>query len=160
MGVLMQTPAMEQEGRPRTDLRLQIHEASRILIVCERDADTDQLKGVFRQAGLAAESTDNMAAGCELARSGRFGVVFSTTHSAEGSWTRLIAVASRHRLAFEIVLLARDFDLNQWGEAMQLGAFDVLDVLRDLPDAAEVAQHALSAAYLRRFRPACESARC
>jgi DNA-binding NtrC family response regulator len=160
MGVLMQIPAMEQEAKPLADLRLRIHETPRILIICETDADTDQLMSVFRQAGLAAESTDNMAAGCELARSGRFGVVFSTTHSGEGMWTRLIDVASRRRLAFEIVLLARDFDLNQWGEAMQLGAFEVLDVLRDLPDAAGIAQHALNAAYLKRFRPGCESARC
>ena len=64
----------------------------------------------------------------------------------------MIAVAAQNGLSFEIVLLARTYDLNQWSEAMQLGAFEVMDVLHDLPRAAEVAQRALGAGYLRRYR--------
>ena len=46
-------------------------------------------------------------------------------------------------LSLEVILLARTFNLNQWGEALQAGAFDVLDVLCDLPKAAEAAKRAL-----------------
>jgi DNA-binding NtrC family response regulator len=64
----------------------------------------------------------------------------------------LIETACQHGLDFEIVLLARTFDLSQWSEAMQLGAFEVLDLLCDLPKAAEVAHRALGAGYLKRNR--------
>jgi DNA-binding NtrC family response regulator len=133
-------------------LILRTPEIPQVLIVCNDDGDTGQLKTAFRQAGLASESADNMAAGCEAAGSGRFGVIFSSPFAGDGSWTRLIEVASQRRLGFEIVLLARTFDLSQWVEALQVGAFEVLDVLRDLPQAAEAAQRAFSAAYLKRFR--------
>jgi DNA-binding NtrC family response regulator len=93
-----------------------------------------------------------MTAGCESARSGRFGVIFSTPFTGDRSWKHLIEVANQHSLSFEIVLLARTFELDQWAEAMQIGAFDVLDLVFDLPRAAEVAQHAFGAAYLKRFR--------
>lgn len=66
---------------------------------------------------------------------------------------RLIDLASQHDLGFEIILLARTFDLNEWSEALQVGAFEVLDVLFDLPQAAEAAKRALGAANLKRFRP-------
>ncbi len=62
-------------------------------------------------------------------------------------------VAQHYDLSFELVLLARSFNLNQWTEALQDGAFDVLDVVCDLPKAAEAAKRAFGAAYLRRFRP-------
>jgi DNA-binding NtrC family response regulator len=153
MGHLMQIPTRAYEAEPLAGLALGKHRMPRILIVSERDSDRMQLKDVFLQAGMASESADNMAAGCESARSGRFGVIFSTPQSDEGLWTRLIDVANQYGLNFEIVLLARAFDLNQWVEAMQLGAFEVLDVSRDLPNAAEVARLALGAGHLRRFRP-------
>lgn len=160
MGLLIQVPPVAHETQRSADLTLKIHKTSRILIVCEKDSDTDRLEAIFRQAGLTSENANNIREGCEAARSGRFGVVFSTPRPGNGSWTRLIEVASQHGLGFEIVLLACDFDLNQWGEAMQLGAFDVLDVGRDLPRAAEVARRALGAAHLRRFRPTRFSASC
>ena len=146
--------------KPHAGLALKSADMPRILIVCDNDSDTERLKTVFQQAGLTSESARNITEGCDLARSGRFGVVFSTPQSANGLWRRLIDVASQLRLSFEIVLLARTFDLNQWGEAMQLGAFDVLDVSRDLSNAAEVARRALGAAHLRRFRPGLDSASC
>jgi len=110
------------------------------------------LTTLLREAGLDSESVDNMTAGCESAISGRFGVIFSTPITGDGSWKRLIEVANQYSLSFEIVLLARTFELDQWAEAMQIGAFDVLDLVFDLPRAAEVAQHAFGAAYLKRFR--------
>jgi len=160
MGLLMQIPNRVYKIKPLADLPLRAPDGGRILIICESDFDTDRLKTVFRQAGLASESADNMTAGCESARSGQFGVIFSTPLPGNGSWIRLIEVASQFSLSFEIVLLARSFDLSQWAEALQVGAFDVLDVLCDLPKAAETARRALGAGYLKRFRPRGESAGC
>lgn len=152
MDPLMQVPMMALDVKPLAGLTLRADERSQILTVCERDSDAIQLKAIFKLAGLASESASSIAMGCEAARSGRFGVVFSTPHLGDGSWIRFIEVASQLASSFEIVLLARTFDLNQWGEAIQLGAFDVLDVLRDLPRVAEVARRALGATYLRHFR--------
>jgi len=66
--------------------------------------------------------------------------------------TRLIDIAQHHDLSSKVVLLARSFNLNQWTEALQDGAFDVLDVVCDVPKAAEAAKRAFGAAYPRRFR--------
>jgi DNA-binding NtrC family response regulator len=126
-----------------------------ILIVSDNHSDMQELKVVFRKAGLTSEVATTMTAGCESAISGRFQVLFSSPLLADGSWRRLIDVADHHALNFEVILLARTFDLNQWGEALQVGAFDVLDVLCDLPKAAETARRALGAHHLKRFRAAC-----
>ena len=153
MGLLMEIPTNLRQTGPLAGLPLGKRRMSRVLILSERGSDTDQLKGVFRAAGIASESADNMTTACESAKSGRFGVVFSAPQSDDGAWTRLIEVASQGGLSFEIVLLARTYDLNEWAEALQLGAFEVLDVLRDLPKAGEVARRALGSAHLKRFRP-------
>ncbi len=123
-----------------------------VLIVCDNDSDTERLEIIFREAGLKWESTKSIKAGCESAKSGRFEVVFSEPFPGDGSWKRLIDIAQHYDLTFEVVLLARSFNLNQWTEALQDGAFDVLDVVCDLPKAAEAAKRAFGAAYLRRFR--------
>ena len=47
--------------------------------------------------------------------------------------------------------MARTFTFNEWGEALQVGAFDVLDVLCDLPKAAEAARRASGSFFLRHF---------
>ena len=152
MGFLMRIPHESYEIQPPNDWTPRASDSARILIVCETDPDTERLITLLQEAGLDSESADNMAAGCESARSGRFGVIFSTPFADEGSWRRLIEVANQHSLSFEIVLLARTFELDQWAEAMQIGAFDILDLVFGLPRAAEVAQHAFGAAYLKRFR--------
>jgi DNA-binding NtrC family response regulator len=151
MDLLGLTPM--QEANSFVALPLEKRRMSQVLIVCEADGETDTLEAVFLKAGIASESANSMTAGCDAAKSGRFGVVFSSPGSGGASWTRLIEVASQGGLSFEIVLLARTFDLNEWVEAMQLGAFEVLDVLRDVSKAADVARRALGAAHLRRFRP-------
>ena len=129
--------------RPDAGLPLRAPDAARILIVSDDDSDTEELKIVFQKAGLISESAASMSAGCESAISGRLQVVFSTPVIGNGSWKRLVEVANDYGLAFEVILLARTFDLNQWAEALQVGAFDVLDVLCDLPKAAETAKRAL-----------------
>ncbi len=138
---------------PHAGLTLRSPDMPRILTVCDNDSDTERLEIVLREAGLTSESANNITAGCESAKSGRFEVVFSAPFSGDGSWKRLVDVAQHYDLSFEIVLLARSFNLSQWTEALQDGAFDVLDVLYDLPKAAEAAKRAFGAAYLRRFRP-------
>jgi DNA-binding NtrC family response regulator len=150
MGLLTQVPIASHQAEPSAGFAPGKRKMSRVLIVCDDGAHTDQLKRVFSGAGIASENTDNMSAGCNSALSGRFGVVFSTPESADGSWRRLIEVALQHGSNFEIVLLARSFDLNEWSEALQLGAFEVMDVLHDLPKAAEIARRALGTGYLQR----------
>ncbi len=127
-------------------LTLKVPDVPRILIVCDNDSDPDRLKTAFRKAGLTSESANSIIAGCEAAKSGRFQVVFSPLLMADGSWKRLIDVANHFDLSFEIILLTRNFNLGQWAEAIQEGAFDVLDVLYDLPKAAEAATRALGTA--------------
>jgi DNA-binding NtrC family response regulator len=134
-------------------LKRQIREASdpdtaRILIVCEDDSITQRLKIAFREAGLISEHAKNITAGCESAKSGRFQVIVTTPVLGDGSWRRLVDIASHYDLGFVVVLVTGTFDFNQWTEALAEGAFDVLDALHELPRAAEAAQRALWAAYL------------
>ena len=141
---------VNEETQPRAALTLTVPETARILIVCDNDSDTERLVTAFREAGLTSESVNSIAAACE-AKSGRFQVVFSAPLLRDGSWRRLIDAASQHKLGFEIVLLARTFTFNEWAEALQVGAFDVLDVLCDLPKAAEAARRASGSFFLRHF---------
>ena len=141
------------ETKPRGGAALRVPDMTHILIVHDHDADTERLKGVFRTAGFTSESVNNMTEGCESARSGRFHVVFSAPALGDGSWRRLMEVANQTYLPFEVILLARTFDLGQWADALQRGAFDVLDVLWDLPKAGEAAKHASAMTYLKRGRP-------
>ncbi len=150
---MIQTRKITEELKPPAGLTLTVPRMTRILIVSEDDSDTERLKAALWEAGLTSESAKSITAGCEAAKSGRFQVVFSTPLAADGSWRRLIEVASHYGLTFEVILLARNFDLNQWAESLQVGAFDVLDVLCDLPKAAEAANRALGTGYLKRFRP-------
>jgi DNA-binding NtrC family response regulator len=158
MGLLMKIPDRPYEIQPLADLTTRARDTARILIVCDSESDTERLKTVFQEAGLSSENTNNIMAGCELVKSGRFDIVFSAPLPGGGSWTRLIDVANQYDLNFEIVLLARTFDLNEWAEAMQVGAFDVFDVLCDLPKAAVTAQHALGVGYLKHFRTRADQA--
>ncbi len=146
---MIQTRKISEEITPRTGLTLTVPAMARILIVGDNGSDTERLKTVFRETGLSSESVNSITAGCEAAKSGQYQVVFSPPLMADGSWTRLIDVAHHYGLSFEVILLARSFDLNQWAEALQVGAFDVLDVLCDLPKAAETAKLALGAAHLK-----------
>ncbi len=149
---MTQTMKIAGETKPHAGVALRVPDKTQILIVCDNDSDTEQLKGVFREAGLTSKAVNTITSGCESAKSGRFQVVFCTPLLGDGSWRGLIDVASQNDLSFEIVLLARTFDLNQWTEALQVGAFDVLDVLCDLPKAAEAAKRALGTSYLKRLQ--------
>ncbi len=119
---------------------------ARILIVCENDSDPERLKTAFWELGLTSESANSITASCEAAIRSVSGRLFPTP-IADGSWRRLIDVANHYGLSFEVILSDRSFELNQWAEARQVGAFDVLNVLCDLPSAAEAAKRAVGTAY-------------
>jgi DNA-binding NtrC family response regulator len=149
----MPEPFRPDETEPNSLLVRSLSNRARILIVCNNEVDADGLRAVLREAGLASQSARTITAACDLARSGGFQVVFCTPYLEDGSWRRLIDLAHYHDLGFEVVLLARTFSDKEWAEALQEGAFDVLDALSDLARAAEVARSAAGADYLRRFRP-------
>jgi DNA-binding NtrC family response regulator len=113
----------------------------------------EQLNRVVREAGLISEWVTTMTDACSSAKSGRFQVVVSTPTLHDGSWERLLDIAHYFDLGFEIVLLARNFDLMEWVEALKKGAFDVLNVPRELPKVAEAIKRALWAAYLKGAGP-------
>src|SRR5207245_11427247 len=100
--------------------------------------ETKVLKNRLLEVGLVSETAKGMTDACEAAKSGRFQVVVSVPLMSDGSWRRLIDVANHHDLGFEVILLARKFDLTEWAEAsLNDGAFDVLDAWRELPNAAQ-----------------------
>lgn len=121
-------------------------EEARILIVSDDASITVPLTNAFRIAGLVVDCVTSLAEGCEFARSGRFQVVFTALSPGNRSWKRLVEISRRYSLGFMVVLLARNFDVYQWAEALKDGAFDVLDPFYELPRAAEAAKRALWAA--------------
>lgn len=150
--------ALFPKSVPRGSSTVRVPVEARILIVCDDDSNTEGLETVFREAGFVSERAKSITAGCEAAKSGRFPVVVSVPLLHDGSWGRLIDIANHYDLGFEVVLLARTFDLNQWAEALKDGAFDFLDVLYELTKAAEVATGAFRAPLLKRCRPRQEAA--
>ncbi len=153
MGLERQTRKATDKSNPSTRSKPKVPDEARILIVCDDDSITERLNITFREAGFISECAKSMTAGCEFARSGRFQVVVTTPVLGDGSWRRLVDIASHYGLGFVVLLVASTFDFNQWAEALEGGAFDVLDALHELPKAAEAAQRALWAAYLKGAGP-------
>jgi len=158
MGLKTQTRKATDKASPSDWTNLRVPTDARILIVCDDDSITERLHTAFREAGFISECAKSITAACESARSGRFHVVVTTPVLRDGSWRRLVDIADHYDLGFVIVLIASAFDFNQWGEALQDGAFDVLDALHELPKAAEAARRALWAAYLKGSGPGPEAA--
>ena len=121
----------------------------RILIVSDDNSIAKQLKIILSEAGFLSEHAKSMTEGCDLARSGRFQVVISTPILGDGSWKRLVDIAAHYDLQFVVVLIASTFDFQEWAEALEYGAFDVLDALRELSRTADCAKRAAWAAYLK-----------
>ncbi len=153
LSLLTQTRESTGESKTRSRLTLKVPDGARILIVCEDDSDTEELKTILQKAGFVSECAKSITAGCEAARSGRFQAVVSTPLLRDGSWRRLIDIANHYDLGFEVILWARTFDLAEWVEALKEGAFEVLDAVRELPRAVEAIKTALSAAYLKGAGP-------
>ena len=121
----------------------------RILIVCEDDSVAERLNIALRAAGFSTERTCSMTEGCTAATSGGFHVIFTQPVVADGSWRRLTDLAEEDRARFVVVLVASGMDFEQADDALREGAFDVLDPLHELPQAAEAGRCALWAAYLK-----------
>ena len=130
-------------------MQIDIPAKRRILIVMDDDSISIRLKVILRREGFASECTKSMAAACESAKSGRFPVVVSAPVLFDGSWNCLVDVEGRCTRGFVIILVATTFDLNQWAQAVEDGAFDVLDAVHELPKVALAARCALWAAYLK-----------
>ena len=144
------TMLVPQEANSATQLN--IPDGARILIACDDGAEGIRLKLLLREAGFMADSVDRITAACESARSGEYQLIISTPQLSDGSWKRLADIAKHFDLHFEVILWARHFDLAEWSEALNQGAFDVLDALFDRTRIAGVAKCALWAAYLRGAR--------
>jgi DNA-binding NtrC family response regulator len=121
----------------------------RILIVSENDSLAERLAMVLPEGDFVCERARSIAAGCESARSGRFQVIVTTPLLADGSWRRLVDIAGHHNSGFVVILVATTFDIQEWTEALEYGAFDVLDALHELPRLAESVTSAAWAAYLK-----------
>jgi len=126
---------------------------ARFLIVSEDDSIRKHLSRFLSEAGFVSKSVNKMTEGCRAARSGRFQVVFTTPLLSDGSWRRLVEIATHCDLGFVVIVVATTFDLKEWAEALEVGAFDVLDAVYELPKAAEIARRALWAAYLKGAGP-------
>jgi DNA-binding NtrC family response regulator len=137
----------------RSTLQTSFPDGSRILIVCDDESDTRQLRTLLLEAGFALDCAKSMKAGCEAAKSGRFQVVVSAPRLNDGTWRQLADIAIHSNLRFEVVLWARSFDLREWAEALENGAFDVLDAVYEKPRVVEAVKAALWAAYLKGARP-------
>jgi DNA-binding NtrC family response regulator len=121
----------------------------RILIVSENDSVADRLAIALSEADFIWERARSITAGCESARSGRFQVIVTAPFLGDGSWRRLVDIAAHYDSGFVVILLATTFDLREWTEALEHGAFDVLDALHELPRVAEAVKSAAWAAYLK-----------
>ena len=143
---------------PPTSLKPKGSDENRILIVCDDDFNWERLNTVLRETGFTSDRVRSITAGCESAKSGRFQVVITVPEFIDGSWKRLADIASHYDLGFVILFLANSSDLKQWAEALEDGAFDVLDVAHELPKVAEVTKRALWAAYLKGGGPNPEAA--
>ena len=113
------------------------------------DSDTQRLRASLIEAGFASDCAKTLTTGCDAAKSGQFQVVVSTPQLRDGSWRRLTDVANRYDLHFEVVLWAHNFELREWAEALDSGAFDVVDAVYEQPRAIESTKCALWAAYLK-----------
>lgn len=143
-------PALEETRHSNT---FEVPDGARILIVCDSDSEAERLKSGLPKEKVIAECVGNITQGCEAARSGRFQVIFSAPQLIDGSWGRLVDIANHYDLHFEVVLWARNFDLSEWAQALNEGAFDVLDSMHEQRKIAEVTKRALWAAFLKGAGP-------
>ena len=121
----------------------------RVLIVSENDFIAERLVSALSEADFIWKRARSITAGCKSARSGRFQVVVTTPYFIDGSWRRLVDTAARYDPGFVVILVATTFGIQERAEALEYGAFDVLDALHELPRVAESAKRAAWAAYLK-----------
>jgi DNA-binding NtrC family response regulator len=145
--------AMQTQEEIRSGLQSNIPDGAWILIVCDDDSDSGQLRTLLVEAGFALDCAKSITAGCEAAKSGQYQVIVSIPQLRDGSWRRLTDIANDYDLPFEVVVWARNFDLREWAEALDNGAFDVIDAVYDQPRVVGATKCALWAAYLKGALP-------
>jgi DNA-binding NtrC family response regulator len=118
------------------------------LIACDDDSVVEQLRINFRAANFNFESTKSFRAACRYVDSSWFDVVFTAPLLCDGAWQQLLEFARSRDSGLPFVVMARAFDIRDWDESMKSGAFDVLDIVEEMPRAAEVARQAYSTAIL------------
>jgi len=150
-------PILETTDTTKTFARpiVEVPQGCQILIACD-DSSAGQLKRVLVQAGMTVQTASSMTSACHYARTGRFQVVVSKASLGDGSWWRLLDVAQHYDAGFEIVLLADNFDFADWAQALEAGAFDVVDTLWGLTKVAETVKGALWAACLKAGGPSAD----
>ena len=124
-----------------------------ILVVNENASIPEQLAKALPEAEFTLEHAKGIAAGCELAKSGRFQIIVTSPTFADGTWRRLVDVANRYDLGFAVIVLANVFDMQEWADALEYGAVDVMDTLYELPRVAQSIKCAAWAAYLKGAGP-------
>ena len=144
---------MQSREEIPSSLLSSIPEGARVLVVCDDDFEAGRLRTLLLGAGFASDCARTLTTGCDAAKSGQFQAVVSTPYLQDGSWRRLIDIANHFDLRFEVVLWAHNFDLGEWAEALDDGAFDVLDAVSEESRIGEVTKSALWAAYLRGAGP-------
>jgi DNA-binding NtrC family response regulator len=120
---------------------------TRVLIACEDGEVGDGLVEVLKTTSLKAERAVDFTSACKLLKTGKFQVVFATPRVSGGSWEKLLDFAHSKAQALSFVIVARSFDLNDWGNCLKNGAFEVLDSACEISRAGEVAMHAISATW-------------
>jgi DNA-binding NtrC family response regulator len=130
----------------------EVPRGAQILIVAD-DQNAEQLVATLREAGIGSKTARSMTEACEFVKSGDFQAVLSKPMLSDGSWRRLVDVAVHYDLGFEVVLVAQGFHLDVWSEALNEGAFDVLDTHLSQSGTTVVAKRALWAGYLKGAGP-------
>jgi hypothetical protein len=60
---MTETGKITRGSKPHAGLALKFPDEVQILIVSDNDSDTEQLKSVFREAGLTSKAVNTMASG-------------------------------------------------------------------------------------------------
>jgi DNA-binding NtrC family response regulator len=122
----------------------QVPPNSQILIVCDDDSVAADTKNILGAANFRSERAKTIGAACQRIRLDEFDAVFTVPLLHDGASQQLLEFARCRDMGIPFVVMARTFDMRDWGESMKSGAFDVLDVVEELPRAAEVARLACS----------------
>lgn len=131
---------------------------SQILVVCDDDSVAAHTQNILGAANFRSERAKTIRAACQCIGLDRFDAVFTVPLLHDGAWQQRLEFARRLDLGLPFVVMARTFDMRDWGESLKSGAFDVLNVVEELPRAAEVARLACStgtseSARFETFRP-------
>ena len=117
----------------------------RVLIVSEDGQVADELLTVLKRANLRSERARDFTSACKLLKTGKFQVIFATPRIPGGSWEKLRAFVESRGQALSFVIVARSYDLSDWGNCLKNGAFEVLDSISEISRAGDVAMQAFTA---------------